>query len=172
METTAHFTADDIRYIEKHFMQIETPAPERPAPSYVLDDGRAFYPRSYIDGETDELRFKARLAAACAREGIASLDPQQTWAAYMDGTYGVCLKSPTPENIARKTSLLQRIETLTATPNDGDPAWRAALKHAVDTLDELEQPFSPHFDRARFGRPPTRDTHIAAVRERFAQIAT
>jgi hypothetical protein len=42
----------------------------------------------------------------------------------------------------------------------------------VDELDSLERPFSPVYDRVRFGRPPTRDTHICDVRKTFPQITT
>lgn len=171
METTTRFTLADISYIEANFICLRSHPANRPAPSYVLDDGREFYPRDYFELETSELRFKSRLAAACASAGTTCLDPDETWAAYMGGVYGVCLHSATPENIARKNALLQRIETLAQVPDESSPAWVAALKHAVDALDELERPFSPHYDRARFGRPPTRDSHIIAMRHKFPQIA-
>lgn len=170
MEMALHFTAADVEYVEAHFICLESRPANRPAPSYVLDDGSEFYPPDYFELEADEMRFKGRLAAACARQGITGLDPQETWATYMDGTYGVCLKSPTPENIARKNALLQRIETLIGAPDEENAAWLVALKHAVDALDSLERPFSPHYDRARFGKPPTRDSHITAVRHKYPQI--
>lgn len=170
METVA-FTAADVSYIEANFICLQSPPGNRPAPSYVLDDGREFYPPDYFELETSEPRFKNRLAAACAKEGIALLDPVETWAAYIEGVYGVCLHHATPENIARKNALLQRIEMLTGIPDETNPLWVAALKHAVDALDELERPFSPHYDRARFGRPPTRDSHITAIRHKYPRIA-
>lgn len=171
MKTIAQFTAADIRYIETQFMQLDARSAERPAASYTLDDGREFYPRDYFELEVDERRFKSRLASACAMERIAPLDPEEAWTVFMDGVYGVCLKSATPENIARKNALLQRIEALTTTPNEDDNTWLAALKRAVDALDELERAFSPHYDRRRFGRPPTRDTHITAMRHKYPRIA-
>lgn len=171
METTARFTATDVNYIEANFICLPSHPANLPAPSYVLDDGREFYPPEYFELERSESRFKSRLAAACAKEGIAPLDPGETWAAYMDGVYGVCLRSATPENIVRKNALLQRIEALTGVPDETNAVWIAALKHAVDALDELERPFSPHYDRARFGRPPTRDSHITALRHNYPQIA-
>lgn len=172
MEIAAQFSPADLDYVEAHFVHLESRPPNRPAPSYVLDDGRAFYPADYFEMETDERHFKSRLAMACERECIAHLDADETWTTYMGGIYGVCLKSATPENIARKNAMLARIETLVAAPNEDDRAWITALKDAVDALDALERPFSPHYDRARFGRPPTRDSHITAVRHRFPQITS
>lgn len=171
MDTIAQFMPADVEYIEANFRRLVSRPANKPAPSYALDDGRQFYPSNYFELATDEFDFKSRLAAACAREGVAPLDPDETWRTYMDGIYGVCLKRATPENIARKNALLQRIETLTAAPDEANPTWIAALKHAVDALDELERPFSPHYDRARFGRPPTRDSHITGVRHKYPKIA-
>lgn len=168
---TAIFTEDDVAYIEEHFISLESQAPGRPAASYALDDGREFYPKDYFELEADETAFKERLALEARAQGIAPLDAGEEWEAYIAGIYGICLRSATPENIARKAALLQHIEALTGAPDEEDPAWIRALKDAVDALDALERPFSPHYDRRRFGRPPTRDSHIAAVRARFPQIA-
>src|SRR6185437_17005499 len=104
-------------------------------------------------------------------QNVTSIDPEETWQTYLEGIYGVCLRSATPENIVRKNALLERIEALTNSPQEHDPAWVRALKTAVDSLDVLERPFSPHYDRKRFGKPPTRDSHIRNVRRRFPQIS-
>lgn len=166
METLA-FTPEDIAYIEEHFICLESRPPHAPASSYVLADGTEFYPRNYFEQEFDETRFKARLCAEMRVQGITSLDVDETWLAYMEGVYGVCLRSATPENIVRKNALLERIESLTSAPRQEDPSWLADIKNAVDALDALELPFSPHYDRVRFGRAPTRDSHIRDVRRRF-----
>ncbi|HKU66340.1 MAG TPA: DUF6058 family natural product biosynthesis protein [Candidatus Baltobacteraceae bacterium] len=167
MESTLEYTCDDIAYVEEHFMCLHARPAQGPAPSYVLPDGSAFYPADYFDLETDEARFKARLCAEMQAQELTSLDPDEVWQTYMQGVYGVCLHSATPENIARKNALLERIETLTSAPREDDPVWLQAVRQAVDALDALERPFSPHYDRARFGKPPTRDSHIRDVRRRF-----
>ena len=169
METALEFTADDVAYIEENFICLQTRAPRGPAASYVLEDGSEFYPPDYFEQEMDEARFKERLRSEMDAQRI-SLDPDETWQTYMEGIYGVCLQSATPENIVRKAAMLARVEQLTQTPDRGDSHWVRALKHAVDMLDKLERPFSPHYDRARFGRPPTRDTHIRNVRRRYPEI--
>jgi Family of unknown function (DUF6058) len=169
METTLEFTPDDIAYIEENFVCPQA-RPAGPGPAYVLDDGSAFYPADYASQETDEARFKARLHAEAIVQQIAPLDAGETWQTYLEGIYGICLRSATPENIARKAALIQRIESLVSDPCQDDPQWVLALKRAVDALDALERPFSPHYDRKRFGRPPTRDSHIRDVRRRFPQI--
>ncbi|MGH3094268.1 MAG: DUF6058 family natural product biosynthesis protein, partial [Gaiellaceae bacterium] len=51
-----------------------------------------------------------------------------------------------------------------------DELWQAGLRRAVDELDELERPFAPHYDRARFGAPSSRDRLITAVREAYPTV--
>ncbi len=171
METKVHFSPDDVAYIEENFIALEARPQGCPAASYVLEDGSEFYPADYFHQEMDESRFKTRLRTEALAQDIGPLDADETWQTYLEGIYGVCLRSATPENIVRKNAMLQRIEALTQAPDENNPGWVSALKHAVDTLDMLERPFSPHYDRARFGRPPTRDSHIRDVRRRFPQIA-
>lgn len=171
MDTTLEFTLDDIAYVERNFICLQERPAHGPAASYVLGDGREFFPPDYFEQETDEARFKARLSAEMRAQNAQTLDPDQAWRAYLKGIYGVCLHNATPENIVRKNALLERIDALAAAPQQHDAAWVHALKSAVDSLDALERPFSPHYDRARFGRPPTRDSHIRDVRRRFPQIS-
>ena len=153
------FTPADIAYVEQNFVAL-TARPPGPGPSYVLDDGREFYPKDYREHETDEVRFKARLMQETQQSGV-SLDIEQEWQAYLAGIYGVCLRSATPENIVRKEALLHRIDDLLG-----------ELGAAVDALDALEREFAPDYDRLRFGRPTTRDTHITRVRNAFLAYAT
>lgn len=169
MEAAVEFTPDDLAYIEENFVCLEVRPEFAPQASYVLDDGAEFYPHDYFSQEMDEARFKARLHAEMHAQNI-TLDPGETWEEYLTGIYGVCLQSVTPENIVRKAALLARIGALTAAPDPQNATWIADLKRAVDALDALERPFSPHYDRVRFGRPPTRDTYIRDVRRRYPQI--
>lgn len=171
MQTHTLFSQADRDYIRRHFITVNKPRRGAPAPSYVLEDGTAYYSANYTRLECDEECFKRRLEAACTAESIPSLDAAQEWDSYMQGTYGVCLRDATPENIARKAALIARIDALTAEPREHDADWMQQLRQAVDALDALEMPFSPDYDRVRFGRPPTRDTHITAVRIRYRQIA-
>lgn len=170
MDSILEFTSDDVTYVESNYICLYARAGHGPAPSYVLGDGREFYPADYLDQETDETQFKARLRAEMEAQNVTSIDPDETWQTYLEGIYGVCLRNATPENIVRKAAALERIEALTDSPQEHDPAWVRALKTAVDSLDALERPFSPHYDRERFGKPPTRDSHIRDVRRRFPQI--
>jgi hypothetical protein len=160
---------DDIAYVREHFMPLSQHEPFRPEPSYVVGDGTPFVPADYFEYETDRDRFIARFIEQAA--ALALPDPQllaaQAWEEFMTGIYGVCLRRATPENIARKTAIIGEIDILLAHPRPRDRKWLYVLKNAVDALDELEMPFSPVYDRERFGRPPTRDTHIRDVRERF-----
>ena len=80
-------------------------------------------------------------------------DAEAELEAYLDGTYFVCVRNATVENIARKEQLVTEIRRLL---NE--------LKPLVDELDALERPFSPDYDRQRFGVPPTRDELIAPFR--------
>ncbi|HXW51203.1 MAG TPA: DUF6058 family natural product biosynthesis protein, partial [Candidatus Acidoferrales bacterium] len=130
--------------------------------------GSRYVPLDYFEQETDRDRFLARYIAKARELQIEDAErsaPEQ-WEAFQTGIYGVCLRSVTPENIARKEALIRDIERLIERPADS-VAWRQDLRSAVDALDALEMPFSPVYDRTVFGRPPTRDSHIAAVRERF-----
>jgi hypothetical protein len=159
----------DVTYIRENFITLEEacagafrPVTETvrrialgalPRPSYIIDDV-PFVPRDYFDIEISEAAFAERYLTACAQLGFeqSRADAIEAWGGYLSGLYGVCLHSATPENIARKGALLERI---------------TSLLRAVDELDGLERPFSPVFDRERFGRPPTRDTYIQGLHARF-----
>jgi Family of unknown function (DUF6058) len=139
-----------------------------PAPSYVLPDGTEVVPRDYfvlVDeaGGVDDLE-------ACFRTRHRGPEVDEDWEAYLDGTYGVCLRSVTPENIVRKGALMDEIESLLATPRVREAGWRDRLRRAVDELDRLERPFSPDFDRRAHGRPPSRDRLIAQPRGLYPEI--
>jgi Family of unknown function (DUF6058) len=78
----------------------------------------------------------------------------------------MCLRSATPEAIARKEVLVDELEGLLADPRPRDGAWREALRGAVDALDALERPFAP-LDEHRFGTRPTRHRLIDDPRTRW-----
>jgi len=141
-----------------------------PRPSYVLPDGTAMFPRDYLD-LLDDAGAPERLRAEFERR-YSGADIEEDWAGYLSGLFGVCLREVTPETIARKGELVERLEELLAEPRRDDAAWCGELRAKVDELDELERPFSPHHDRIQFGRPPTRDTLIAAPRERYRELLT
>jgi hypothetical protein len=136
-----------------------------PAPAYVLDDGTEMVARDHLmlaDEAGGDLAaaFRARFLAA------GGCDVEGAWAGYLSGAYAVCLRSATPETIARKERLVEEIEALLAVPRPRDDDWRAALRTAVDGLDALERPFAP-LDEHRFGTRPTRHRLIADPRARW-----
>jgi hypothetical protein len=160
-------THDDVRYIRSEFVPLESACAaarrdpqeirhliaerQLPAAPYVLPDGTPMVPADYFELSPD---------------GLAAADRE----AFLDGTYFVCLRCPTPDNIGRKEKLVDELRPLVAEPRPAEAAWRAALKARVDELDGLERPFSPHYDRVRFGRPPTRDELIAEPRRRWPEL--
>jgi hypothetical protein len=148
-----------------------------PKPTYVLSDGRVMVPSDLLQladdaGGIENVRaeFTRRLTQA-AHAARSVHDPEEEWNAYLSGEYGVCLRHVSPETIVEKTSLMRWIEELLTSPRPEAADWIAALKRAVDSLDELERPFAPHYDRLRFGGPSSRDRLITAVRERYPAIA-
>ncbi len=185
-------TAADVTYIRSNFVGLETLVTGRgerpedvraliserrlPRPSYVLDDGTEMFPRDYFrlldeTSGVDGLRkaFLARFRRAAERH--ADREAETAWRAYLDGTYGVCLREVTPEAIARKSQLVSALCELMMLAEPSDSGWRQALRATVDELDGLEREFAPDFDRdpAR-GRRPTRDLLINAARDAYPDI--
>jgi hypothetical protein len=148
-----------------------------PRPSYVLDDGTEMVPADYfrlVDeaGGVEALRdsFLARYREAAAAETATLDDADTEWRSYLSGEYGVCLRSVTPETIARKSALVGAIEGLLSKRRPDDPRWGEDLRRAVEELDALERPFAPHFDRIRFGGPSSRERLITAVHAEYPEI--
>ncbi|HTU82853.1 MAG TPA: DUF6058 family natural product biosynthesis protein [Candidatus Acidoferrales bacterium] len=176
----------DLAYVKTHFVELprlahaagqtvedvyrEIALGLRPRPAYVLD-GAAFVGEHYFEDVYGHADFCKRYLSECGRQGLArnSTDALDAWESFLSGIFAVCLYRATPENIARKESLIARIDDLVREPGPGDSAWVASLAAAVDDLDALERPFSPIFDRRRFGRPPSRDRYVNDVRQRFLQ---
>lgn len=110
--------------------------------------------------------------AATFRRTFAGENLDEELEGYLDGTYFVCLREASIENISRKGKLVDEIRELRNDPQPDDPAWRMHLHALVDELDELERPFSPDFDRIRFADPPpTRDELIEETRRLFPRDA-
>jgi Family of unknown function (DUF6058) len=187
-------TNADLDYIRSNFVALDDLARDRglppeairreivdgrlPKASYVLDDGTEMVPRDYLSladeaGGVERLRhlFLSRYTAAADRERQSLETAEDEWAAYLSGEYGVCLRRVTPENVVRKSVLVQEIDGLLAGPSPSDARWRERLRHAVDELDDLEREFAP-YDRIRFGGPVSRDRLITAARERYPDVFT
>jgi hypothetical protein len=92
------------------------------------------------------------------------------WDGYIDGVYGVCLRSVSPESIVRKAQLVVSVGLLLEHAWPDDARWQERLAREVEELDALEREFSPDYDRRRFGRPPTRDALIAAARGHYPDL--
>lgn len=181
-------TQADVEYIRENFVSLDELCAARgqsadrvraliaaeslPAASYLLEDGTEMVPAEYFE-LVDEAGGEGALRGLFARRylAVAGDDDEigSEWKGYLSGAYGVCLKHVTPENIARKSALVAEIEGLLAAPQPQDAEWRARLQASVDELDELERPFAPDYDRARWG-PSSRDRCITAARERYAEV--
>jgi len=169
-------TDEDVRYIRSEFVQLgelcasrdrdfddvraRIEEKELPAPAYVLPDGTPMVPANYF-----ELPLRDEFVRRYRGDEL-----EDDLEAFMDGTYSVCLRRATPENIVRKGELVELLRELLAEPHRKQPAWQTRLRAAVDELDGLERPFSPHYDRERFGRPPTRDDLIEAPRRLYPEL--
>ncbi len=141
-----------------------------PRPSYVVD-GVEMVPRDYFalaDEAGGPERLREHFEELYLRAG--GPEPEEDWAHYLSGVYGVCLRQVTPETIVRKGLLVESIGRLLAEPRPADHDWRGALRAQVDELDGLEREFSPDYDRTEFGRPPTRDTHVRGARKRYPDV--
>lgn len=144
-----------------------------PAPSYVLPDGSEMVPGDYF-ALVDEVGGPERLRQEFDRRhraagGVAD-GLEEDWQGYIDGVYGICLRSVSPETIVRKSQLVESIGALLEQDSPDHAEWRAQLRRQVDELDALEREFSPDYDRRHFNRPPSRDLLIAAARERYPDL--
>jgi hypothetical protein len=179
-------TPADVAYVRANFVPLEEACAGRadavtqvrdwvrdgllPRPSYVLPDGTEMVPADYfalVDAAGGPQHLERYFASH-----YRGADLDEDWQAYLDGTYGVCLKQVTPETIVRKAELMAQIRCLLDDPRPSDAAWRAGLRSSVDELDALERPFSPDFDRRAFDVPPSRDRLIAQPRHLYPDIFT
>jgi len=185
-------TAEDVRYIQASYVTLAAacagrcePAEARarirdrrwPAASYILDEGTEMVPPDYfaLIDEAGEggLRaaFFARYAAAMQASGAPPDDRtiEAEWQAFLDGAYGVCLKTVTPEAIFEKESLVRTPAVRQAQPAPPDARWRTQLRAQIDRLDALLRDFAP-CDRARFGGSVSRDRVVTAARTRYPHV--
>src|SRR4051812_27932757 len=95
--STHELVARDQEYIRRWF-EPGVSRSDYAGPAYVLDDGTEMFPPghfSILSGGRDEF---------VRRHG--GVDADEDYASWLTGIYGVCLKSPTPENIALKGELV------------------------------------------------------------------
>jgi uncharacterized protein DUF6058 len=168
-------TDEDVAYVQSAFRPQTEHERARAAaglsaqPSYILRDGTAM-----VSAEPDEdlaeasepqdlrRRFVARWVGAGGHEQAA--DPEL--AGWLNGGYGVCLRTPAPETILAKNGLAQAIEALIARPMPEHSWWQDTLHHAVDAYDALVLPFAS-VDSVRFGGTTSRERLVDAVRARW-----
>jgi hypothetical protein len=166
---------------------------EFPQPTYVSEDGSEWYTpalarltrrcrREGTDLRTlfyrefgaalRELRRRDRalygvvVGQTAAHAGEHQVVASEYWAGLLSGQYGACLSVPWVPEMIRKERLLARIGALTADPKPTQSRWNRSLRRAVDDLERLEMPFAD-WDRTRFGKPVTRDTHIDRPRRKY-----
>ena len=186
-------TPEDLEYILASYITLGTACRGRctladarkhiegrrwPAGSYVLDDGTEMVPLDYfalLDEAGSEAKmassFFERYARVMNAAGLAAHEATilAEWEAFLDGVYGVCLRSVTPETIFRKESLVVSAAALIAQPAPADATWRRDLRAQVEELNSLLRPFAP-CDRARFGGSVSRDRIVKAAKERFPVV--
>jgi Family of unknown function (DUF6058) len=140
-------TAADVAYVRANFRPLAEVCAERgeqveqvralirtkrlPAPSYLLPDGTEMVPADYF-AFADEAGGPKRLREEFARRHRAAggfpVELEEDWQGFIDGGYGICLRSVSPETIVAKSKLVESIGALLeqAVPHDGE--WRARLR--------------------------------------------
>jgi hypothetical protein len=148
-----------------------------PKASCALPDGTEMYPPDYLlfvdeAGGPEQVYayFVERYRAAREFQAGQTDALDEVWRGYLDGAYGLCLRSVTPEAIVRRDTLVSRICELLILSRPGDADWRDSLRTAVEELDALGREFSPLWDRVRFGRLTTRDLVVYAAIEHFPEV--
>jgi hypothetical protein len=113
-----------------------------PAPSYFLPDGTEMVPDDYF-ALLDEVGGPKRLRSEFERRylaaGGAADELNADWQGYIDGVYGICLRSVSPETIVRKSQLVESIGALLEQDAPDEPEWGEKLRRQVDELDALER---------------------------------
>jgi uncharacterized protein DUF6058 len=191
LDTETEFSVADLAYIRAEYRTIEelcSSRSETPGwlmkaikrekltqPAYVLPDGGHMFPLDYFvlldhARDIDELPFyfHDRYVLATQSAGLNPGDAGEVWADYLSGMFGICLRSVTPESIAKKGQLIDLIECLVSAPDPGDHTWRTVLRSSVDALDDLERPFTD-YARRRWGES-SRDRYITATRARYPVV--
>ena len=167
-----------------------------PRPTYFTEDGQDWYPPAYAElvrraigrkmtlkklfqsdfkrvlerlRRTDPAGYQAELTGPGGLEISPENLTESNWQGFLSGEYGACLRVAWVPCMLRKSKLMRSIEELAAKPELDDLIWRSKLRRSVDSLDRLEMPFA-QWDRIRFGKPVSRDTHIRAIRLRFPEV--
>jgi len=93
---------------------------------------------------------------------------ESEWQHYLDGTYGLCTRNATFEEIAVKEVAIAKIKHFLAVLDRAEDAGlKAELAEAVDRLDSVSSPFAPH-ERGR----SSRGKWIDEVREKYLGMQT
>ncbi len=171
-------TNQDVAYVRSVFRpqsddeRTRAAARLAPQPSYVLPDGTPMVPATpdpdlaqAADPQDLHRRFVSRWVTAGGHEQDA--DPEL--AAWLNGGYGVCLRSPAPEAIIAKDGLARAIEALMARPMPHLGWWQNTLRHAVNAYDSLVLPFAS-VDTVRFGGSTSRARLVDAVRAQWPEL--
>jgi hypothetical protein len=186
VRTMASFSASDLTYIIAEYRTMAELCDGRPkgaahvealvetgrlpAATYVLPSGERRYPPDYfalvdtVGLDALAAGFRERYLAA----GGTAAEADEDWQGYLSGQFGVCLRAVTPESMVTKNRLITRVEELAGASAPDDPAWRDALRTAVDRLDAILRPFTDH-DRQRWG-DTSRDMHVTRVRDKWAAV--
>jgi hypothetical protein len=145
-----------------------------PQPSYVLPDGRGMVPASPdpdLAQASDPGDLHRRFLTRWIAGGGDPENADSELTAWLNGGYGVCLRSPAPESILAKAGLAQAITALVARPLPQQDWWRATLRNAVAAYDQLVLPFTS-VDPARFGGSTSRTRLVDAVRAQWPDVFT
>jgi hypothetical protein len=150
-------TGQDVAYVTSAFRCQSDAERERAAarlalnPAYFLADATPLVSAApdddlaVADNANDLLgRFTRRWLDAGGRPE----DVEAEFASWLDGRYGVCLRSPTPELILAKEGVAQAIQALAARPMPHEDSWRETLRGSI----------------ARRARPSVRQRRAGAVR--------
>jgi hypothetical protein len=118
---------------------------------------------------TDPQDLHRRFVSRWVTAGGHEHDAAPELAAWLNGGYGVCLRSPAPEAILAKDGLARAIEALTAQPMAQLAWWQDTLRHAVNAYDSLILPFAS-VDAVRFGGTTSRARLVDAVRAQWPEL--
>ena len=183
---------DDLRYVCAGYLPLEEVAHREgidagrlgrwietgclPRPAYLLPDGVPMFPADLLAlvrsaGGIDALprHFARRTQLAARMVGFGPNTREAHWEDYLSGEYGVCLRQVTPETLVLKEMLVERIGRQLEEPRPDDSRWRSALGFQVLGLDALLRPFAG-VDRARFGRPTSRERLVDDPRRRWSWL--
>ncbi|MDQ6824892.1 MAG: DUF6058 family natural product biosynthesis protein [Candidatus Eremiobacteraeota bacterium] len=149
-----------------------------PMPSYVLPDGTLMVPADYFQlldeaGSLEALQsvFRQRLYLAAQSEGMLMDEDaiEATWFGYLQGHFGLCLRSVTPENIVLKAKLIECVQKCLLEPAPAQHSWCDRLRDSVEKLAAIEREFA-EYDSVRFARQPSRFLYVDQVRGRFPKL--